>query len=374
MLSESNLFVYARGGEYFDEKLDFHGAKIYKAKRLEGTTIDATELDRWIKKNNLDIVISNEQEEVAAICYVKLKNPAVIFGAYIDYYTETTIENYVAYDFLLCNTKRHFEVFEWHPQCFYLPWCVDTELYKPVQKDDSTLTFFHSMGMSNRKGTDVLIKTFIANNLGKSSKLIIHAQKDISGILSSKDAESNNIVVVIKTVPAPGLYHMGDVYVYPTTLDGLGLTMYEAMSCGLPVIATNDAPMNELVDSTRGRLVSVKKHISRSDGYYWPLSFVDDKSLLSAMEEYISSPDKVSMQKKAAREFALKYLTITKCQKKLLEIISSVKPIDNQDWCNRYLEMKKKAKKSHKLHEVIDLLCPVTVESKIREKIENKRR
>jgi len=53
------------------------------------------------------------------------------------------------------------------------------------------------------------------------------------------------------------LYYLGDVYVYPTTLDGLGLTVYEALASGLPVIATDVAPMNEIITEDNGKLVKV---------------------------------------------------------------------------------------------------------------------
>ena len=58
-----------------------------------------------------------------------------------------------------------------------------------------------------------------------------------------------------KTLPAPGLYHLGDVYVYPSRLDGVGLTVGEALACGLPVITTENGPMDEFVeDGFNGRL------------------------------------------------------------------------------------------------------------------------
>lgn len=374
MLSQYNLFVYARGGEYFDNSFKMEKIDIYKAKRLEGTRIDSKELINWIDSNKIDIIIVNEQDEVAAICKAKIKRPHVIIGAYIDYYTEKTVENYRAYDFLICNTKRHYSVFEWHPQCYYLPWCVDTNLYKPEEKQNREITFFHSMGMSDRKGTDILIKTFIKNDLGKKSRLVIHTQRNISNLISVEQAEKNNIQIVEKTVPAPGLYYMGDIYVYPTKLDGLGLTMYEALSCGMPVIVTNDAPMNEIVNNERGKLVEVSKFTARSDGYYWPLAYASENSLYKNMKFYIDNPTVLEKEKSNARQFALNNLAIKDCQKKLNDIISNIHNIDNLEWCERYIEEEKKQQKIIKKHEIIDLFFPKFLEAKIREKLENSRR
>lgn len=378
MLSQNNLYVYARGGEYFDNSFKFENAHVYKAKRLEGIRIDYKEFIRWLKKNNINIVIVNEQDEVEAICEAKIHCPEVIFGAYIDYYTEETVGNYFAYDFLICNTRRHYDVFKWHQQCFYLPWCVDTDLYKPIFKKENRvntqISFFHSMGMSDRKGTDILIKTFIKYNLGEKSKLIIHTQKNISEILSPKEAEKNNIIIIQKTIPAPGLYYLGDVYVYPTKLDGLGLTIYEALSSGIPVITTDDAPMNEIIDNNRGKLIKVNKFISRSDGYYWPLAYVSEKSLFENMKFYIENIQRLKEEKLNARKYAIDNLKIEFCKNRLNSIINTLYTIDNKDWCKKYLRDKKLKRKILKRHEVVDLFIPKFLEAKIREKREENRR
>ena len=37
--------------------------------------------------------------------------------------------------------------------------------------------------------------------------------------------------------------------------------------------------MNEFVNDTNGKLIKVKKLIARPDGYYWPLSIVNEADL-----------------------------------------------------------------------------------------------
>jgi len=113
--------------------------------------------------------------------------------------------------------------------------------------------------------------------------------------------EQFNIKVIQETVTAPGLYHLGDVYAYPTTLDGLGLTVFEALACGLPVITTNCAPMNEVINKDNGYLVDVEKIHSRSDGYYWPLSICNMNSLISGMKYYIEHQNKLPIMRDSIR-------------------------------------------------------------------------
>lgn len=369
-------FVYARGGEYFDEALTMEDVKIHQGYRLEGTEINKNDFIKWIKRNKLDIVILNEQDSLASLCAARSACKDVIFGAYIDYYKESTVKNFGTYDFLICNTKRHASVFSWHKQCLYMPWGVDTNLYCP--KSDSSINnqtvFFHSMGMSNRKGTETLIKVFTSNEeLYKKSRLIIHTQIDISNLINEHDASRHNVEIIKKTVSAPGLYSLGDVYVYPTKLDGLGLTIYEALSSGLPVIATNVAPINEIINNDIGKLVDVKYSYSRSDGYYWPLSVVDEDSLYKAMLYYVKNSENLLEFKNNARKFAVESLDIYSKRHMLQSFLTTVKRIENDDICKAITKASKNQRKSDTNHFLVSLL-PQRIESLIRKRIEKRRR
>jgi glycosyltransferase involved in cell wall biosynthesis len=45
----------------------------------------------------------------------------------------------------------------------------------------------------------------------------------------------------------PALYSLADLFVYPSFYEGFGLTVLEAMSCGVPVVASNAASIPEVV-------------------------------------------------------------------------------------------------------------------------------
>jgi len=52
-------------------------------------------------------------------------------------------------------------------------------------------------------------------------------------------------------------YNLADVFVFPSVLEGFGLVMGEAMSCGKPVVAFNNSAIPEVVENGRsGFLVS----------------------------------------------------------------------------------------------------------------------
>lgn len=326
-----NIFVYARGnaGDRRDDKWnqDF----VTWGKKTPGTMcIVWKDLKKWIVKNNLHVLFFNEQQDMSILAEIKKSMPHLIIGAYIDYYKRNTIRKHEIYDFLICNTKRHFETFEWHPQCYYVPWGTDVELYSyEPHKEAQFVTFFHSMGNSDRKGTLALLDVFINTDLYKKSQLVLHTQVKSEWFKKQgydyEELSKKNVKIIEKTVTAPGLYYLGDVYVYPAELDGLGLTIYEALSSGLPVIGTDVPPINEPINDINGRKVKVEKHITREDGYYWPLSIIDKSSLYEQMKYYIDNQEKLLSIRDAVRIDAVKKLNWKSRKEQVLHIFETVK-------------------------------------------------
>lgn len=309
LLYDHNIFIYARGGYKPKSKTDksWEAPNVTYGYKMNGTDISKKHIFRWIKKCDLEVLFFNEQIEFAIVAEIRKNFPNIKLGTYIDYYTQGMISGFELYDFLICNTKRHQSVFEWHPQSYYVPWGTDINVFKPQKRTNKEVVFFHSAGMSIRKGTKELLEVFTSTELCKESKLVLHTQIPVTTFTDHTQSylEEHNVQVIEKTVTAPGLYHLGDVYVYPTTLDGLGLTMYEALSCGLPVIATDCAPMNEIISEDRGRLIEVEKFIARNDGYYWPLSIISKKSLYEQMKFYVKHRDFLKEQQEYVRKYAI---------------------------------------------------------------------
>lgn len=274
--------------------------------------IDLDDLKKWIDTNNISTILFNEQHFWGPVLFCKTLG--LRLGAYIDYYLPNTVPFFQVYDFLICNTKRHYSVFSWHPHCFYIPWGTDLSLFKPRtldRVDAKKIIFFHSSGLSPyRKGTDLVLQAFDGMP-HQNCRLVIHSQipkhkyaGNLRKIMAKLQA-NGSLEFIEGTVAAPGLYHKGDVYVYPSRLDGIGLTVPEAMACGLPVITTDEPPMNELVQAGCGELVRVEKHQRRFDNYYWMLAEVSIEDLRAKMNVYIAAPRKVV----SAKANALRYAT-----------------------------------------------------------------
>lgn len=323
LAKENNVFIYARGGEKYakgDPKWDKANVTWGKRNLLyTPTQINIKHLREWIKSNSIDVILFNEQHEWAPV--IECSKMDIIIGSYIDYYKKETVPLFGIYDFLICNTKRHHSVFDWHPQAFYVPWGTDTDTFKPKEcpRYDNKLVFFHSCGMNpKRKGTDILLEALNKTNRNKA-KLIIHTQVNMKSFFPEKSKlidkflYEGSLEIIEKSVHAPGLYYLGDVYVYPTRLEGIGLTIAEAISCGLPVIVTNQQPMNEFVKSPdAGRLIEVRHEKIRGDNYYWPQSISDVQSLVDQMEFYIANKENIKRFKENARKYAIDNLDWSK--------------------------------------------------------------
>ena len=330
LLSEYNqVYIFARGGERYaigDQEWD--DETVYWAERKEKcpTYFEMDEFISWIKENKIECVFFNEQHWWEPILYCNKEK--IKCGAYIDYYTEETISFFSHYDFVICNTKRHFRVFQWHPQAFYIPWGTDIALFQPSEKrsqDKDKVVFFHSAGFSpRRKGTDQVLEAFrILTKEYNNCKLIIHSQINLDTELL-KDVKDRNIELIVDTISAPGIYHYGDIYLYPSVLDGLGLTIAEALSSGLVVISTDTPPMNEFGDEKICKRIKVKGFHSRRDGYYWPVAEIDTNDLYKKMTEVMEDYP-LKRNKYLARKYACENLDWKKNSSEVNRIFNNIK-------------------------------------------------
>lgn len=317
---EHDVYIYARGGEMYATGNPLWDTKeVWWGKRRESifhnTNIDKKDFLHWIEKRGIELIIFNEQKWFVPLLWCKEMGVKTI--AYIDYYTKATIPLFGIYDALICNTRRHYSAFNWHKGAYYIPWGTNIQLYTPTNENlvcSDTVTFFHSAGMNGyRKGTDILLKAYL--NSRQRGRLVIHTQIDLKKQFPdfAKDMEylvkMGKLDLIDTTVTAPGLYYKGDVYVYPSRLDGIGLTIAEALSSGLACIVTDNAPMNEFVDSGCGITIPVAKYFCREDGYYWPMCEVNIDKLTDILNDCSENPEKIRSMKKNARAYAEQHLS-----------------------------------------------------------------
>ena len=337
LAADHEILVYARGGEERargDADWDDGGITWARSLPTHGNTaFRLGHFRRWLKRSRPDLVLFNEQQWWPPV--LLCQDLGIPSAAYVDYYTEESVPLFGNYDLLLCHTRRHHSVFTWHPACHHVPWGTRTDLFTPRETGparEGPVTFFHSAGLSpRRKGTDLLLEAF--ERLERPARLVVHAQAEllprlpgqrarVAGLISAGRLELHE-----RAVHAPGLYHLGDVYAYPTRLEGIGLTIAEALACGLPVIVPDCAPMNEFVDGEAGRTVPVATYRPRSDGYYWPQCEVDPGDLARELDWYCEHRDRLPELKRAAREQAERKLDWRRNGAGLGAILEGIEPL-----------------------------------------------
>lgn len=316
LAADHNVFIYARGGEELAPKgTIWDGPNVTRDRGSRSPIpMDIRGFVQWITTKRLDVVFFNEQRwwEPVMACLDK----GVVVGSYVDYYTESSVPAFGIFDFLVCNTLRHRSVFAWHPNCHYVPWGTDVSLFAPRADEwprSSGTIFFHSAGLApHRKGTDLVIEAFA--RLTGETRLVLHSQSSLAAALPAQGTtlatlvDSGRCEIHERTVSAPGLYSEGDVYVYPARLDGLGLSLPEALACGLAAITPDHPPMSEFNRPTFGRLVPVAEQTTRWDAYYWPYCHVSIDALAEAMQWYVDHPGTRSEHQVLARQHAVNAL------------------------------------------------------------------
>lgn len=338
LLAQSHqVYIYARGGEKYakgDPKWDL--PNVYWSKNgIQATYIKKDEFKKWLSENKIEAILFNEQQYFTPLVWCKEWGIKSI--AYVDYYTEESIPLFGIYDSIICNTQRHCSAFDEFDNVHYLPWGTDNDLYKPVNEDgglveEGKVVFFNSAGMNPlRKGTDTFIKALYKCKGQRNIKALIHSQvglmkffPDLTAVISELE-EIGMLEVVEKTVPAPGLYYRADVYVYPSILDGIGLTVPEAISSGLACVVSDNPPMNEFVHEEFGSLIPITRLYARKDGYYWPQCRCDVGALADILLSYAQNPQKVVEMKQRARQYAVEKLSFEKNASSITEIIENTK-------------------------------------------------
>lgn len=274
------------------------------------TRVDSTQFAHWLRQARPDWLIFNEQRSWAPV--LQAKAAGVACAAYVDYYRADSVELFQLYDLLFCHTLRHHSVFAHDPRACYIPWGVDTEFYSPGVRQGLSdhvfepLVIVHSAGMggpSDRKGTDLALQAFA--RVAGEARLLLHTQLPRpqwpSNWISAVRADPR-IEVIEDPMDPVAFYQLGDLYLYPSRLEGIGLTLPEALACGLAAITTDAPPMSEFVqDGLNGSLVSVQAFRGRSDGYYWPENWVDPDQLRDCIQRYVDQPSLARTQGKQAR-------------------------------------------------------------------------
>ncbi len=144
----------------------------------------------------------------------------------------------------------------------YIPNSINHEYFKPKKNENNSeyLKIGYAGKIRDPKGTDILIRSFseIADHYPNIELSLIGNQKYYKNkkllytdlLTQSLPDEIKNRMKIYKKVDRKKLieyYQSLDLFVFPSRYENFPNSLMEAMSCGLPVIATNVGGVSELL-------------------------------------------------------------------------------------------------------------------------------
>ncbi len=214
-----------------------------------------------------------------------------------------SVEKFIPYekyiDLVINFTKVGQEIYEkhWQGKGIHIPYPIDTKYFNPDSTKESRdnkpagflvdgtesspgdghtidelaeairdkeYTFLHSAGFGGagfRKGSDIVQTVFRQLEFqGYKRKISINIYCQVGELQHNplRSPQGEAYISLVDVPEAIDLYRGGQIYIAPSRREGLGLPVLEAMACGLPVITTDAAPMNEWFPKNYPLLVKVQ--------------------------------------------------------------------------------------------------------------------
>ncbi len=136
---------------------------------------------------------------------------------------------------------------------------VDTDLFCPpsTKKDNGVLDFVFVGRLSLDKGVHILLEAFQKyHRTRKNSRLTLVGDGMLKLLVDDYDDDGSIFWLgVMKHNQIPRVLQNADVFVIPQNIGGLGLSVLEAMSCGVPVITTAIGATTRLLSPNEGILI-----------------------------------------------------------------------------------------------------------------------
>lgn len=135
------------------------------------------------------------------------------------------------------------------------PYGVDVSLFGGMTpRRTGTFTAVFAGQIGQRKGLSYLLEAYKTFHRPDSELLLIGRWVGVAGLPQRYQRGVRHLSHMPRSELAQTLAN-GDVFVFPTLLEGMPLTVVEAMAAGLPVIATRNGPDQIVRDGIDGFLV-----------------------------------------------------------------------------------------------------------------------
>lgn len=158
--------------------------------------------------------------------------------------------------------------------------------------------FLHIAGKSRFKGTQTLLDVWLRHPEWPTLTVIQHGSQ-------KPPAAAHNIETIDEFLSDEELKLMQNghgIHIYPSSCEGWGHCLVEAMSCAVVILTTNGPPMNEVVEPDRGILVDWHREAPHRLGTDY---FVDPDALEKQIQRVyaMSTEEKAALGRSARRWF-----------------------------------------------------------------------
>ena len=232
--------------------------------------IPAEEMLAFGRDNELDAVFFDQNYQFGEIEQLRQSGVKTyghfVWETFADEHVEGAKRAFdVIYSLIGCEVERYVTMGIASPR---VRWGCHPELLEAAERlgagpdgDDGAVTFYFPGGyMGSRKPLKPAIQAF-RRAKGDNLRLVVKAQVDSRANFVRKVGEDDpRLELIIEDMPAEEhlrLFASADVCLSVSRWEGLGLHLFEAVAFGLPQIANDNPPMNEVVvDGENGLLVA----------------------------------------------------------------------------------------------------------------------
>jgi len=152
-----------------------------------------------------------------------------------------------------------------HPNSFIIPNPVDTDLFRPLPElmEEKRKDCISVRALEWKYGIDIAVKAFSKSRI----KLVVFGKGSLENyirrLIRTYDANVELVTTGVEHGKLPEIYNRFAIFVAPSRTEAQGVAMCEAMSSGLPVVATRVGGIPEFViNGYNGLLVPPEDSVS----------------------------------------------------------------------------------------------------------------
>ncbi len=147
-----------------------------------------------------------------------------------------------------------------------IPNGVDVQKYSPgastlKSQFNAQRLFVYQGRIATEKNVEALLRAWKQSELGDSSKLVIVGNGALSASLMPFYGEEYNIIwlgFIANEQQRIEILRAADVFILPSLLEGLSLSLLEAMACGVACVATDAGADGEVLENGAGVILNTR--------------------------------------------------------------------------------------------------------------------